>query len=95
MPAPQVDAIQSDLVSTTPATVETVLAAPVRAAYANAPFVLLPPGSSLVIDPSTMVVTGNTATVTAKVTGQQPGTWLLLLDNEDGKWLVYGTRDAS
>ena len=93
MPSSQVSALTAALTSTDPAVVGPILAPAVRSRSASTPFQLLPTGSSVAIDASKMVVTGELATVPAAVTaGPAAGPWTLLLQNVDGQWLLYGTR---
>jgi hypothetical protein len=92
LPAAQVRALETALVSNRLAAVESVLATAVRSPYSAKPWAMLPPGSRLSVDGSHLVVTGSLASLPATVTGPKPGKWLLLLVREQGVWRVYGTR---
>jgi hypothetical protein len=93
LPSSQASALTVALTATDPAVVEPALAPAVRSGYASTPFQLLPAGTSVAIDASKMIVTGELATVPAIVTGgPAAGPWTLLLQNVDGQWLLYGTR---
>ena len=81
------------LTSKKSATVAAALAPEVKAAYLKNPRQLLPDGSKLDILSDKMQVSGDTATVPAKVTGgANTGSYLLVLEKHDGKWLLIGTE---
>ena len=81
------------LTSKKSATVAAALAPEVKAAYLKNPRQLLPAGSKLDILSDEMQVSGDTATVPAKVTGgANTGSYLLVLEKQDGKWLLIGTE---
>lgn len=76
-----------------PATVAAVLAPAVKAAYLKNPRQLLAAGSKLDIDSGKMMVSGDTATVPAKVTGgADAGSYLLVLEKQGDRWLLIGTE---
>ena len=87
--------LEVGLVSGQPSSVERVLAPAIRDAYAAKPWKMLPKGSSLVIERSKLVVTGDIASVPVTVTGPQPGQWLLLLIRDGDHWAAYGTHKAT
>ena len=92
LPADQATAIGGALTDGTPAKIETVLEPSVRVAYAKAPVRLLPAGSTVKVEPSSMRIEGQRASVLAVVTSAgTPTTWTLLLSKVSGRWLVYGT----
>lgn len=93
VPAAQVSAVVSALTATEPTSVEPVLAPAVLSAFQKHPFALLPPGSKVVVDTAHITVAGESATVPVVVTGgAAAGKWTLLLEDVDGKWLLYGTQ---
>jgi len=91
LPAAQAANLQTRLASTDPTIVGTVLAPGLAKQYAAHPFAMLPPGSRVQLDAAGMFVSGGLATVPARIEGSDPGSWLLLLTNVNGSWLVYGT----
>jgi glucose/arabinose dehydrogenase len=81
------------LTSKKSATVAAALAPEVKAAYLKNPRQLLRAGSKLDILSDKMQVSGDTATVPAKVTGgANAGSYLLVLEKQDGKWFLIGTE---
>lgn len=50
---------------------------------------LLPAGSNVTIDTDSSQITGQTASVSAAVSGPRPGEFTLLLALEAGVWVVY------
>jgi len=94
--AAQRDRLEQGVVAPTVAAQASVVAAEVRSQFKKLGKPLLPPGSRLSIKPATFrAVSAQFATVTATVTGPQPGSWQLVLVQEDGQWLVLGTRKLS
>jgi hypothetical protein len=94
VPAPQRSAIASALTASDPTSVSAVLAAPVASGFLASPIALLPAGSHIAIDWSKIQVDGDFASVPALVTGPRPASWTLLLIEQDGRWLMYGTQQG-
>jgi hypothetical protein len=95
LPAAQATIIKVALTSSDPAMVDKVLAPAVRGGYNKQPFALLPPGSSVTFDSPKLTITGDVGTMPVTVTGGPgAGRWLLLLQNVNGTWLLFGTRKA-
>jgi len=92
-PAAQRDRLQQGITAPTVTAQAGVVAAEVRGQFEKLGRPLLPLGSRLSIDAATFrASSAQFATVTAAVTGPQPGTWRLVLIQEDGQWLLLGTR---
>jgi hypothetical protein len=92
LPSDDAVALENGLTSTDPKKVEVVLADELRTSYAASPEPLLPEGSTLRIDTTTMSAAGSLGQVQANVTGSEPGRYLLLLVRLDNHWLLYGTK---
>jgi hypothetical protein len=91
--AAQRDRLEQGVTAPNVAVQARVVAAEVRSQFEKLGKPLLPPGSRLSINAATFrAVSAQFATVTATVTGPQPGTWQLVLVQEGGQWLVLGTR---
>lgn len=80
------------LTSEEPATIASVLAPEVKAAFLKSPKRLLPAGANMEIFSDQMLVSGDEATVPVKITGgTDAGIYLLTLENSGGQWLLIGT----
>lgn len=81
--------LETSLVSPDPETVASVLAAGFGDAYLeDGGGRLLPDGSTISIDPSSLVRGNELSTVDAEVTGPEPGSWQLTIARQDDAWLV-------
>ena len=90
------DRLEQGITAPSVTTQAGVVAAEVRGQFEELGKPLLPPGSRLSIDATSFrAVSAQFATVTASVTGPQPGAWQLVLIREDGQWLLLGTRKLS
>lgn len=95
-PSAQRDQLEQGITAPTVTAQAGVVAAEVRGQFQKLGKPLLPPGSRLSINAATFhAASAQFATVTAAVTGPQPGTWQLVLIREDGQWLLLGTRKLS
>jgi hypothetical protein len=95
-PAAQRDRLEQGIAAPTVTVQADVVAAEVRGQFEKLGKPLLPSGSRLSIDAATFhAVSAQFATVTATVTGPQPGTWQLMLVRENGQWQLLGTRKLS
>lgn len=95
-PATQRDRLEQGITAPTVTAQAGVVAAEVRGQFKRKGKPLLPPGSRLSIDAASFrTVSARLATVTAAVTGPEPGTWQLVLIRENGQWLLIGTREMS
>ncbi|MGI5191219.1 hypothetical protein ACQEVI_23985 [Promicromonospora sp. CA-289599] len=87
--------LEASLVSEDSQVVAAVLAAGFDDAYlADGGGPLLPPGSTISIDPSTFAHGAELASVDAELTGPEPGSWQLTLAYQDDAWLVVNAVPA-
>lgn len=92
LPAADVAAIESAIVSQDLPVVSAVLVGAVRESFLAAGVPLLPANSVLTVDSGTARgIPNSAATVNAEIVGAEPGRYVLELVFEDGRWLVAGT----
>jgi len=93
LPPADATRLQHALASDNIDAVAAVLAPEVRATYLKHALRVLPGGAQLDIDATKMRVAGDTATVPATVQGgPDAGSWLLVLEKQNGEWLLIGTE---
>jgi len=90
MPATDVSNLQQALEFTNHKTPADELVSTERAAYQKQGKSMLPPGTTVTIDPKTFVVSGNVAVVRAKTSAGE--TYTLHLYRENGQWLIVYTE---